>query len=100
MFSRSHNEERSVGILSNVWVCLKSKIPAINRKYTGNNVCLSSLHVSNESPTARLMFSGSGNTQRLVGILSDGWVCQKSKMAANNRKQKWNDITYNLSLHN
>ena len=37
-------------------------------------------------PTARLMFSGLGNTEKLVGTLSDGWVCQKSKMAANNRK--------------
>ena len=38
MFSRSGNEERPVGILSDVWVCRKSKLPAINRKYIGNNV--------------------------------------------------------------
>ena len=32
------------------------------------------------------MFSRSGNTEKLVGILSDVWVCRKSKMAAINRK--------------
>ena len=32
------------------------------------------------------MFSGSGNTKRLVGILSDVRVCRKSNMATVNRK--------------
>jgi len=45
-----------------------------------------SIHDSNEIPTAIPMFLGLGNTERLVGILSDVWVCRKSKMAAINRK--------------
>ena len=32
------------------------------------------------------MFSGSGNVERLMGILFDVRVCRKSKMAAINRK--------------
>jgi len=31
-------------------------------------------------------FLGLGYTERLVGILSDVWVCRKSKMAAINRQ--------------
>jgi len=37
-------------------------------------------------PTAIPMFFGLGNTERLVGILSDVWVSRKPKMAAINRK--------------
>ena len=43
------------------------------------------------------MFSGSGNTKRLVGILSDVWARRKSKMVAINRKYVVNN-TY-LSLY-
>jgi len=45
-----------------------------------------SIHDSNEIPTVIPMFSGSDNTERLVRILSDVWVCRKSKMVAINRK--------------
>ena len=38
------------------------------------------------------MFLGSGNTEKLVVILSDVWVCQKSKMAAINRKCIGNNV--------
>ena len=38
------------------------------------------------------MFSGSGNTERLVGILSDVWVCRKSKMAVINQKYIGNNV--------
>jgi len=49
-------------------------------------IILASTHNSNEIPTGIPMFFGSGNTERLVGILPDVWVCPKSKMAAINRK--------------
>jgi len=39
-----------------------------------------------EIPTATLMFPGSGNTDRLLWILSYVWACWKSKMVAINRK--------------
>ena len=42
------------------------------------------------------MFSGSGNTERLVARLSDVWLCRKSKMAAINRKCIGNNV--NLSF--
>ena len=42
------------------------------------------------------MFSGSGNTERLVGILSDKRVFRKSKMAANNRKDIWNNVYFSF----
>jgi len=38
----------------------------------------SSIHASNNISTAIPMFLGLGNTERLVGILSDVWVCRKS----------------------
>jgi len=41
---------------------------------------------SNEIPTATPMFPGSGNTDKLLGILSYVWACRKSKMAAIHRK--------------
>ena len=44
--------------------------------------------VRNEIPSAMPMFSGSGNTEKLVGILSNVWVCRKSKIAVIYRKQK------------
>ena len=49
-------------------------------------------HDSNEIPTAIPMFAGSGNTERLVGILSEVRVCRKSKMAAINRKWIGNNV--------
>jgi len=55
-----------------------------------------SIHDSNEIQTASPMFWGSDNTERLVGILSDVWVCRKSKMRplTGNRYE----ITY-ISVH-
>jgi len=41
---------------------------------------------SNDISTAALNISGSGNTARSVGILSDVWECCKTKMAAINQK--------------
>ena len=38
------------------------------------------------------MFSRSGNTKRLVGILSNVWARRKSKMAAINRKYIGNNV--------
>jgi len=38
------------------------------------------MHDSNEVATAMLMFSRSGNTDRLVEIISDNWVYRKSKI--------------------
>ena len=49
---------------------------------------------------AKAMLAESSNTERLVGILSDVWVCRESKMAAIGRKRKRNDITYiSASIH-
>ena len=61
---------------------------AIDRKYMGNNVISVriSLHDCEEILTAIPKFSGSGNKERLVGILSVIWVCRK--MAAINRKKE------------
>ena len=50
---------------------------AIDQKYMGNNVYSVRIHDSEEFPTAMPMFSESGNTERLVGILSVIWVCRK-----------------------
>jgi len=44
------------------------------------------IHESNKIKTATPNFPGSGNTDRLLGILCYVWVYRKSKMAANNRK--------------
>ena len=44
------------------------------------------MHDSNKISTAIPMYSGLGNTERLVGILSDVRVCRKSKTAAINWK--------------
>ena len=44
------------------------------------------IHDSNKISTAIPMYSGSSNTERLVGILSDVRVCRKSRMAAINWK--------------
>ena len=41
------------------------------------------------------MFSGSGNTKRLFGILSDVWARRKSKMVAINRKYIGNNVSLN-----
>jgi len=42
------------------------------------------IHDSSEIPTATPMFPRSGNTERLLGLLSSVWVCCKSKMAVKN----------------
>ena len=47
-------------------------------------------HCGKEIPTSIPMFPGSSNTERLVGILSDVKVCRKSKMAADNRRSRYN----------
>jgi len=44
------------------------------------------IHDRNEIPTATPMFPGSGNTDRLLGMLSYVRVCHKAKMATINRK--------------
>jgi len=44
------------------------------------------IHDSNGIPKATPMFPGSGNTNRLMGILSYVSACYKSKMAAINRE--------------
>jgi len=49
-------------------------------------------HDSKEITTATLMFLGTGNTDKLLRILSYDWACWKSKMAAINRKQIGNNI--------
>ena len=38
------------------------------------------MHDSKEMPMALPMFSASDNTEMLVRILSDVWVCRKSKI--------------------
>jgi len=43
-------------------------------------------HDSNKIQMATLMFLGSGNTDRLLRILTYVWDCRKSKMAAINWK--------------
>jgi len=43
-------------------------------------------HDRNEIPTATPIFSGSGNTERLLGIQFYVWARWKSKMTAINRK--------------
>ena len=53
---------------------------------TTKRITQPSIHDSNEISTAIPMFSGSGNTERLMGILSDVRVCRKSKMTTINRK--------------
>ena len=42
MLSGLGNTNRPVGTLSDVWVSRKSNMAAINRKYIGNNVYVSS----------------------------------------------------------
>jgi len=50
------------------------------------------MHDSNEIRTAIPMFLELGNTERLVGILSDVWVCRKRwRLLARSRYE----ITYN-----
>ena len=50
------------------------------------------IHDSDEIPTAIPMFSGSGNTLKLVGIRSNVWECRKQKMVAINREQIGNNV--------
>ena len=67
--------------LSDVWVSRKSKMAAIIRNRNDITYISASIRDGNEISTAIPMFSGSGNTKILVGILSDVRVCPKSKMA-------------------
>jgi len=69
-----------------VWVRCKAKMAPVSGKKIRNYVYLSRKHDSNEIPTAIPMFSGSGNSDRLLGILLYVWVCCKSKTATNNRQ--------------
>ena len=68
----THKVKDSIGILSDVWICRKAKMAAINRKYIGNNVITQFviyMIYSKEIPTATPMFSGSCNTERqFMGI--------------------------------
>ena len=50
------------------------------------------MHDSNEIPTATLMFSRRGNTERLVGMLSDVWVCRSSVLVAIDWKLIGNNV--------
>jgi len=59
---------------------------AMNRKYIYNPCIFGFVRNSNKIPTTLPMFPGSGNTDRLPGILSYVLACWKSKMAAINRK--------------
>jgi hypothetical protein len=58
---------------------------AMNRKYMHNTFILACVFDGNEIPTVP-MFSGQGNTERLVKIVSDFWVCWNFRMAAIERK--------------
>ena len=81
MFSGSGNTERLYGILSDVWVYVIHRL-TINWKKIINNAYLSVSHDRNKIPTSIPMFSGSGNTERLMRTLYHVWVCWKSDMAA------------------
>ena len=61
MFSGSGNTERLMGTLSDVWVCWKSNMAAINRKLIDSNVyliCVARIHESKEIPTVIPMVWG------------------------------------------
>ena len=76
MFLGSGNIERLVRKLSDVWVCWKSKMVAMNRKCIRDKSNISTCtHDSNGIQTAVPMFLGLGNTGRLLRILPGVWVC-------------------------
>jgi len=63
---------------------------AMNRKnIMYNTYIFGCIPVSNTIQTAigLSMFSGSGNTEEIVKIMSDVWVCRNSKMAAIHRNR-------------
>ena len=90
LFSKSGNTERLVRILSDV---CKSKMAAIIGSRWEITHVSARAHDRNELPTSIPMFSGSGNTERLVRILYDAWVCWKSNMAHINLR--WKDAIFN-----
>jgi hypothetical protein len=69
------------------------KSEQVQHPIIGSRYCISTcIYDSNTIPTAMPTFSGSVNTKRLVGILSDIWVKWKSKMVVINRKYIGNDV--------
>jgi len=82
------NSRRSLSMVTHADITQKFKMTAVKLEIHVSPFehGISMLHDSNEIPTDKPMFFGLGNTERLVGILSDVWVCRKSKMAAINRK--------------
>jgi len=66
---------------------------AMNRKYIGlYNTCMfGCVRNSNKIPAAMPMFSRSGNTTEVLRRMPDVRIGDKSKMAAINRKQIWNN---------
>jgi len=62
------------------------KMAAMNRKYIYNACIFGCVHNSNEIPTAIPMFLRSGNTTWVLITMTDVRICEKSKMAAINRK--------------
>jgi len=74
--------------------CNDTKLQVSKRKSENQDSCYENsvaqisayTHDSNEIPTATSKFPGSGNTDKLLGILSYVPACWESKMAAINRK--------------
>jgi len=76
------NTETLVGILSDVWVCRKSKMVALTGSRYEITYISARNHDSNKSLTAITTFSRSSNSVELVPILLDVNGSRKSKMAA------------------
>jgi len=76
------NTERLVGILSDIWICCKSKMAAINRSRYEITHISARTHISNEFSKATHPFSRSSNSVELVPILPAVNGSQKSKMAS------------------
>jgi len=64
----------------------KIKMAAMDRKYIYNTCIFGCIRNSNDIPTAIPMFLRSGNTTRVLIRITDVRICEKSKMAAINRK--------------
>jgi len=72
MFPGSDNRYKLLEILSYIWVCRKSKMVAINRKWIGYYISplVYMIGYSNEITTATPMIPGSNGRYRLLEILS------------------------------
>jgi len=64
----------------------KIKMAAMNRKYIYNTCIFGCVRNSNEIPTAKPMFSMSGNTTEVLRRMPDVRIGDKFKMASYNWK--------------